>query len=185
MTNLHVHSNSSDQTPVADVKERLAQILETVLQLQGNSEWFQAEAADLFSELRGSLKSRQHPTLLPRSTLWRGWIAQHQTSKASSSHWSAASKTSLRAEFPTGVARQCAAPFPFGGHVMARERWVLPRRQRPKPPGPDATPQENDQWLTEISRISELDADERWARHRERLQRRREAYRKKRAQVSP
>ena len=33
MTNLHVHSNSSDQTPVADVKERLAQILETVLQL--------------------------------------------------------------------------------------------------------------------------------------------------------
>jgi hypothetical protein len=63
MTNLHVHSNSSDQTPVADVKERLAQILETVLQLQGNSEWFQAEAADLFSELRGVAQEPTAPDI--------------------------------------------------------------------------------------------------------------------------
>jgi hypothetical protein len=52
MTNLHVHSNSSGQTPVAGAKDRLAHALETAQQLHVNAEWLQVEAADLFTELK-------------------------------------------------------------------------------------------------------------------------------------
>jgi hypothetical protein len=51
MTNLHVHSNSSDPTPVADVKGRLAEILEAAQQLHTDAEWLSITAAGLLTDL--------------------------------------------------------------------------------------------------------------------------------------
>lgn len=63
MTNLAIHSNTFDQTPVAGVKERLAQALETAQQLNVNAEWLQIEAADLFFELKDVAQAPAAPDI--------------------------------------------------------------------------------------------------------------------------
>jgi hypothetical protein len=52
VTNLHILSKSSDQMPVADIKPGLVQALKTARRLEDTAGWLQAEAADLFSELK-------------------------------------------------------------------------------------------------------------------------------------
>jgi hypothetical protein len=77
MTTLHVHSNSSDQAPAADVKDRLAEILETAQQLQTDAEWLEIDASGLLTELEkivggapasGGLRPRLGRTPLKNST---------------------------------------------------------------------------------------------------------------------
>jgi hypothetical protein len=52
MTNLHAHSTPLDQTPVADVKVRLAQILKTAGQLYDDAELLALNVDELRADLK-------------------------------------------------------------------------------------------------------------------------------------